>query len=148
MTEPVTESVTEPVIEAAPQTDTVEVTAETAAAAPVAETTQTEPARQETPKPKKRLGPPGSFPVNTAWMNLAGCGAEELHRLLWALGYKPLSAKDPESGETVTLYIRSQKAIVAKRKREQDKRREEEAKMADSPFAALMKLKQQQQGRR
>jgi hypothetical protein len=81
-------------------------------------------------------------------MNLAGCGAEELHRLLWALGYKPLSAKDPESGETVTLYIRSQKAIVAKRKREQDKRREEEAKMADSPFAALMKLKQQQQGRR
>src|SRR3546814_16014402 len=74
-------------------------------------------------------------------MNLAGCGQEELHRLLWALGYKPLDAKDPETAEKVTVYVRSQKAIVAKRQREQEKRREDEAKMADSPFAALMKLK-------
>src|SRR3546814_6903037 len=52
-------------------------------------------------------------------MNLAGCGQEELHRLLWALGYKPLEAKDPETAEKVTVYVRSQKAIVAKRQREQ-----------------------------
>lgn len=94
-----------------------------------------------TQKPKKRPGPPGSFRPDTAWMNLAGCGAEELHRLLWALGYKPLPAKDPDSGEAVTLYIRSHKAIVAKRQREQEKRREDEAKIADSPFAALAALK-------
>lgn len=97
----------------------------------------------EAPKPKKRLGPPGSFQPDTAWMNLAGCGADELHRLLWALGYKPITARDPESKTDVTLYLRSHKAIVAKRQREQEKRREDEAKMADSPFAALMALKQQ-----
>ena len=88
-----------------------------------------------------KLGALGDFVPDTAWMNLAGCGQEELHRLLWALGYKPLDAKDPETGEKVTVYVRSQKAIVAKRQRQQEKRREDEAKMADSPFAALMKLK-------
>src|SRR3546814_14865681 len=95
----------------------------------------------EPPKPKKRIGPPGSFVPDTAWMNLAGCGQEELHRLLWALGYKPLDAKDPETAEKVTGHVRSQKAIVAKRTREQETRREDEAKMADRPFDALKKLK-------
>jgi len=99
------------------------------------------PLAAEAPKPKKRIGPPGSFVPDIAWMNLAGCGPEELHRLLWALGYKPLDAKDPDSGDRVTVYVRSHKAIVAKRQREQEKRREDEAKMADSPFAALMQLK-------
>ena len=61
------------------------------------------------------------------------------------LGYKPITARDPETKADVTLYLRSHKAIVAKRKREHEKRREDEAKMADSPFAALMALKQQQQ---
>ena len=98
--------------------------------------------------PKKRLGPPGSFVPDTAWMNLAGCGADELYRLLWALGYKPITVRDPETKEDVTLYQRSHKAIVAKRKRETEKRREDEAKMADSPFAALMALKQKQTGKR
>lgn len=98
--------------------------------------------------PKKRLGPPGSFLPDTAWMNLAGCGADELYRLLWALGYKPITVRDPETRENVTLYQRSHKAIVAKRKRETEKRREDEAKMADSPFAALMALKQKQTGKR
>jgi ATP-dependent RNA helicase SUPV3L1/SUV3 len=102
------------------------------------------PAAVEPPKPKKRFGPPGSFAADTAWMNLAGCGADELMRLLWALGYKSVSARDPETKEDVTLYLRSHKAIVAKRQREDEKRREDEAKMADSPFAALLKLKQQQ----
>jgi len=99
----------------------------------------------EAPKPKKRLGPPGSFVADTAWMNLAGCGPEELQRLLWALGYKTITQRDPETKEGVTLYLRSHKAIVAKREREQEKRKADEAKMADSPFAALMALKQQQQ---
>jgi hypothetical protein len=79
-------------------------------------------------------------------MNLAGCGADELQRLLLALGYKTITAKDRETGAPVQLFLRSHKAIVEKRKRETEKRKEEEAKMADSPFAALMKLKQQ--GRR
>lgn len=105
-------------------------------------------AAREEPKPKKRLGPPGSFQADTAWMNLAGCGAEELDRLLFALGYKTLKARDPETKTDVTLYLRSHKAIVEKRKRETEKRREDEAKMADSPFAALLALKQKQQGRR
>lgn len=109
----------------------------------VPESNVEQPAAAETPKPRKRLGPPGSFLPDTAWMNLAGCGADELHRLLWALGYKPITARDPESKTDVTLYLRSHKAIVAKRQREQEKRREDEAKMADSPFAALMALKQQ-----
>ncbi|WP_300296770.1 helicase-related protein [Ferrovibrio sp.] len=100
------------------------------------------------PKQKKRLGPFGSFLPDTAWMNLAGCGADELQRLLWALGYKTVSARDPETKTDVTLYLRSHKAIVAKRQREQEKRREDEAKMADSPFAALLALKQQQQKKR
>ncbi|PJI39637.1 helicase-related protein [Ferrovibrio sp.] len=95
--------------------------------------------------PKKRLGPPGSFVADTAWMNLAGCGPDELQRLLWALGYKTITARDPETKEDVTLYLRSHKAIVAKREREQEKRKADEAKMADSPFAALMALKQQPQ---
>lgn len=95
--------------------------------------------------PKKRLGPPGSFVADTAWMNLAGCGADELQRLLWALGYKSITARDPDSKTDVTLYLRSHKAIVAKREREQEKRKADEAKMADSPFAALMALKQQAQ---
>jgi ATP-dependent RNA helicase SUPV3L1/SUV3 len=98
----------------------------------------------ETSKPKKRLGPPGSFLPDTAWMNLAGCGADELQRLLWALGYKTIAARDPETKQDVTLYLRSHKAIVAKREREQEKRKADEAKMADSPFAALMALKQKQ----
>lgn len=102
------------------------------------------PAPAEAPKPKKRLGPPGSFVADTAWMNLAGCGPEELQRLLWALGYKTITARDHETKADVTLYLRSHKAIVAKREREQQKRKEDEAKMADSPFAALMALKQQQ----
>ncbi|MFN3400316.1 MAG: hypothetical protein ACK4Z4_08265, partial [Ferrovibrio sp.] len=83
--------------------------------------------------------------ADTAWMNLAGCGPEELQRLLWALGYKTITQRDPETKEDVTLYLRSHKAIVAKREREQEKRKADEAKMADSPFAALMALKQQQQ---
>lgn len=99
----------------------------------------------EAPKPKKRLGPPGSFVADTAWMNLAGCGPDELQRLLWALGYRTITARDPETKEDVTLYLRSHKAIVAKREREQEKRKADEAKMADSPFAALMALKQQAQ---
>lgn len=104
-------------------------------------------AKAEAPaQPKKRLGPPGSFLPDTAWMNLAGCGADELYRLLWALGYKPITVRDPETKEDVTLYQRSHKAIVAKRKRETEKRREDEAKMADSPFAALLALKQKQTG--
>ncbi|MFC3675437.1 helicase-related protein [Ferrovibrio xuzhouensis] len=136
--EPVGEVIAEPV-EAPVILPPPQLATEAAAAAPVAS-----PA--EAPKPKKRphesrLGPPGSFVPDTGWMNLAGCGQEELHRLLWALGYKPLDAKDPETAEKVTVYVRSQKAIVAKRQREQEKRREDEAKMADSPFAALMKLK-------
>jgi len=104
-----------------------------------------EAAPAETLKPKKRLGPPGSFVADTAWMNLAGCGPDELQRLLWALGYKTITARDPETKEDVTLYLRSHKAIVAKREREQEKRKADEAKMADSPFAALMALKQQSQ---
>ena len=99
----------------------------------------------EPPKAKKRLGPPGSFVADTAWMNLAGCGADELQRLLWALGYKSITARDPETKADVTLYLRSHKAIVAKREREQEKRKADEARMADSPFAALMALKQQSQ---
>jgi ATP-dependent RNA helicase SUPV3L1/SUV3 len=104
------------------------------------------PAEAAAPKPKKRPGPPGSFLPDTAWMNLAGCGPEELQRLLWALGYKTIAARDNETKETVTLYLRSHKAIVAKREREQEKRKADEAKMADSPFAALLALKQKQQG--
>jgi ATP-dependent RNA helicase SUPV3L1/SUV3 len=100
----------------------------------------------EAPKPKKRLGPHGSFIADTAWMNLAGCGADELQRLLWALGYKTIMVRDPETKTDVPVYLRSHKAIVAKREREEQKRKEDEAKMADSPFAALMKLKQQQGG--
>ena len=99
----------------------------------------------EAPQPKKRLGPPGSFVADTAWMNLAGCGADELQRLLWALGYKSITARDPETKADETLYLRSHKAIVAKREREQEKRKADEARMADSPFAALMALKQQAQ---
>lgn len=101
-------------------------------------------------KPEKRphtprLGPPGSFVADTAWMNLAGCGPDELQRLLWALGYRTITARDPETKQDVMLYLRSHKAIVAKREREQEKRKADEAKMADSPFAALMALKQQAQ---
>ena len=104
-----------------------------------------EAASAEAQKPKKRLGPPGSFLADTAWMNLAGCGPDELQRLLWALGYKTITARDPETKQDVVLYLRSHKAIVAKREREQEKRKADEAKMADSPFAALMALKQQAQ---
>ena len=123
--------------------------AEGAALAALAASVKTETAPDaapaEAPKPKKRLGPPGSFVADTAWMNLAGCGADELQRLLWALGYRTITARDPETKQDVTLYLRSHKAIVAKREREQEKRKADEAKMADSPFAALMALKQQAQ---
>lgn len=139
-----------PVAETAPVTETVPVTeTATEAAAPeqaaeAPKPADDKPAGQPAPKKKGHTGPPGAFAADTAWMNLAGCGAAELQRLLWALGYKTITAKDRESGEPVQLFLRSHKAIVEKRKRETEKRREEEAKMADSPFAALMKLKQQQ----
>ncbi|WP_341704518.1 helicase-related protein, partial [Ferrovibrio sp.] len=123
-------------VEAAAEAPAPVLAVEVAAETPAAEIPAAEP-----PKPKKRLGPPGSFLPDTAWMNLAGCGPDELHRLLWALGYKPLEAKDPDSGDKVTLYVRSHKAIVAKRQRETEKRREDQAKMADSPFAKLAALK-------
>src|SRR3546814_2177120 len=89
------EPVEAPVILPPPQLAT-----EVAVAAPVAS-----PA--EPPKPKKRIGPPGSFVPDIAWMNLAGCGQEELHRLLWALGYKPLDAKDPETADRKSTRLNS-----------------------------------------
>lgn len=127
----------------------IEAPVEAVVDAPVPVLQADAPAQSAQPAaPKKRLGPPGSFTPDTAWMNLAGCGADELYRLLWALGYKPITVRDPETKTDVTLYQRSHKAIVAKRKRETEKRREDEAKMADSPFAALMALKQKQTGKR
>ncbi|HEX6957929.1 MAG TPA: helicase-related protein [Ferrovibrio sp.] len=134
-------------LEAAPDADAAELgeaiaqPLEAPAAAPMPQIHPDAPPQPgKEPPGKKQAGPPGSFLPDTAWMNLAGCSAEELQRLLWALGYKPLTAKDA-AGQAVTVFIRSQKAIVAKRKREQEKRREDEARMADSPFAALLKLK-------
>lgn len=124
--------------ETAPQ---AEPAAETAAAA-AGEAAESAPPIQP-PQPKRRLGPPGSFVADTAWMNLAGCGAEELQRLLWALGYRTITVRDNETKENVALYLRSHKAIVAKREREQEKRKADEARMAESPFAALLALKQQ-----
>src|SRR3546814_12701710 len=79
------EPVEAPVILPPPQLAT-----EVAVAAPVAS-----PA--EPPKPKKRIGPPGSFVPDIAWMNLAGCGHGERHRLPWALGYQPHDATTTET---------------------------------------------------
>ena len=129
---------------AEPIGEQIEQPVEAPVEAPVPTLAADAPASNPPPR-APRLGPPGSFVADTAWMNLAGCGAEELQRLLWALGYKTITARDPATKTDVTLYLRSHKAIVAKREREQQKRKEDEAKMADSPFAALLALKQAQQ---
>ena len=101
------------------------------------------PAEAKTAEAKPYFHPrgDGAFMAAVEWMNLAGSSAEELHQLLIALGYRPVQRKPEGGGEAATFYLRSGKAIQAKREREQQRRAADEAKIADSPFAALLKLK-------
>ncbi len=115
-----------------------------AAEAPAAETPEAaEPATPPAPAPARRKPrPDGSFPPAVEWMNLAGCGTEQLRLLLIKLGYRPVQRSLDDGEPAIEMFLRSGKAIQAKRQREQEKRQREEAIIKDSPFAALAKLKQ------
>ncbi len=106
-------------------------------AAPAAATPQAAPAPV-----RRRPRQDGSFPPAVEWMNLAGCGTEQLRLLLIKLGYRPVQRSLDEGQPQIEMFVRSGKAIQAKRQREQEKRQRDEALIKDSPFAALAKLKQ------
>ncbi len=140
--EPGAESAPEPASETAPET-APEAAPE--AAPETADETAGEPAAESKPaaKPARRKPrPDGSFPPAVEWMNLAGCGTEQLRLLLIKLGYRPVQRSLDEGEPAIEMFLRSGKAIQAKRQREQEKRQREAAIIKDSPFAALAKLKQ------
>ncbi len=125
---------------AAEEISPVEAPEAAAAEAAAPEPAAPEPAAPEAPK-RAVPRPDGSFPPAVEWMNLAGCGAEQLRLLLIKLGYRPVK-RAPAPGEAeIDMFMRSGKAIQAKRQREQERRQRDEAIIKDSPFAALAKLK-------
>jgi len=102
------------------------------------------PAPDPAPAPATPRATPradGSFPAAIEWMNLAGCGQEQLRLLLLQLGYRSVQRAPEPGAEPVEMFLRSGKAIQAKRQREQDRRARDEALIKDSPFAALAKLR-------
>ncbi len=120
----------------------------TATEAAAGETPAAEAAAETAPAPvapqpvRRKPRPDGSFPPAVEWMNLAGCGTEQLRLLLIKLGYRPVQRSLDDGQPAIEMFVRSGKAIQAKRQREQEKRQREEAIIKDSPFAALAKLKQ------
>lgn len=101
--------------------------------------TDAAPAKAEPKRATPR--PDGSFPLAVEWMNLAGCGPDQLRPLLLKLGYRSVQRAPEPGAEPVEMFVRSGKAIQAKRQREQEKRARDEAMIKDSPFAALAKLR-------
>ncbi len=127
-----------PILEAAPEAIADAAAADAAEAAPEA---VADAAPAAAPEKRATPRPDGSFPPAVEWMNLAGCGAEQLRLLLIKLGYRPVK-RAPAPGEPeIDMFVRSGKAIQAKRQREQERRQRDEAIIKDSPFAALAKLK-------
>ncbi len=119
-----------------------EVQAEAATEAPAETPAETaKPAQAQAPA-RRKPRQDGSFPPAVEWMNLAGCGPEQIRLLLIKLGYRPVQRSLEEGQPAIEMFVRSGKAIQAKRQREQEKRQREAEIIKDSPFAALAKLKQ------